>query len=115
MDDANDAAPIDIESAPVPVSTVGSKPPPAFSMPSSVWGQGALGAMLTQKARTVALGGSLSETNSAGGKWRQLVRHRPIQDDPEIRLMSFSEDVTQDIVWQAAHSDRWVGRRWPRI
>jgi len=114
-DDANDAALSRTENDSVPVSTVGNIPPPASSIPSSVWGHGALGAMLTQKARTAALGGSLSETSSGAGKWRQLVRHRPIQDDPEIRLMSFSEDVTQDIVWQAAHSDRWVCRTLGRL
>lgn len=88
---------------PVPAATAAA---PSFGMATSAWSGGALGTMLGSAARTAALGGSNEAPVLGGsGRWRQLVQRKAVQDDPELRLMSFAEDVTQDIVWQAAHTD----------
>ena len=97
--------------APLPQSPPATQPTATAPPSAGAWGQGALGSLLPQKARTAALGGTVLGATAGAGKWRELVRRRPVQDDPEVKLMSFAEDVTQDIVWQAAHSDQcvWAG------
>lgn len=108
-----------------PQSAAGSAPATAAAAASTaavrqptLWDTGAVGAMLSGAARTAALVGVANASDSSFGqsaagaaqpqKWRDLVRRKAVQDDPELKMMDFVAGITQDIVWQAALTDRLV-------